>query len=385
MTAADPYIPLDKARRDHAADRLRRGLDIINPTTWEGQPIPERRWIVPGLIPCGSVTLLTGDGGTGKSLLALQLMTACGLGQPFLGIEVEPIRTLGIYCEDERDELQRRLVPILAHYDSTFADLDALELVSRVAGGDNSLMTFEQPGKPGEVTPLHAEIMNRAINTGARLLVLDSLHDLFPGNENIRQHARQFIGSLREIALEIDGAVLVLGHPSAAGLASGSGTAGSTGWSNSVRARCYLTRPEPEDGEPVDRDARTLDLPKSNYGPAGGQIRLRYRDGVFIRDEAGGGFVDHLAKGNQESADDAVFLHCLDVLTAQNRNVSHSTNAKNYAPKEMVGMKEAGKIGRRRLESAMKRLFSAGEILANLPVGSRANRHQQFGIQRAPK
>ena len=41
-------------------------LNVINPSDWEGQPIPERHWYLEGLIPNGQVTLLSGDGGTGK-------------------------------------------------------------------------------------------------------------------------------------------------------------------------------------------------------------------------------------------------------------------------------------------------------------------------------
>jgi AAA domain len=40
---------------------------IINPANWEGLPIPPREWIVPDYIPHKTVTLLGGDGATGKS------------------------------------------------------------------------------------------------------------------------------------------------------------------------------------------------------------------------------------------------------------------------------------------------------------------------------
>ena len=40
----------------------------------EDRPIPERQWLVSGLIPLGSVTMLSGDGGLRKSILGLQLI-----------------------------------------------------------------------------------------------------------------------------------------------------------------------------------------------------------------------------------------------------------------------------------------------------------------------
>ena len=48
-----------------------RPLDVIDPLGWQDQPLPERRWLVDGLIPLHNVTMLGGDGGLGKSLLAL--------------------------------------------------------------------------------------------------------------------------------------------------------------------------------------------------------------------------------------------------------------------------------------------------------------------------
>jgi hypothetical protein len=46
---------------------------LLNPADWEGREVPQREWIVQDLIPAYTITLLTGDGATGKSLLALQL------------------------------------------------------------------------------------------------------------------------------------------------------------------------------------------------------------------------------------------------------------------------------------------------------------------------
>jgi hypothetical protein len=56
-------------------------LPTIDPLCWDEEPIPERRWIVPGIIPEGNVTMLNGDGGLGKSQLALQLLAACTIGR----------------------------------------------------------------------------------------------------------------------------------------------------------------------------------------------------------------------------------------------------------------------------------------------------------------
>ena len=56
-------------------------LDLL-----DGAPPPDRKWVLPGFIPCGEITLFTGPGGAGKSLFAQQLATALAGGVPFLGI-----------------------------------------------------------------------------------------------------------------------------------------------------------------------------------------------------------------------------------------------------------------------------------------------------------
>ena len=96
------------------------------------------------------------------------------------------------------------------------------------------------------------------------MLVLDSLHDIFAGEENRRVQARQFVQGLREIAREIDGVVLLSAHPSLSGRNSGTGESGSTAWNNAVRSRLYLTEADEQAGA-----TRILKTMKANYGPPG--------------------------------------------------------------------------------------------------------------------
>lgn len=272
---------------------------LVEPVAWHGEDVPVRRWVVPDLLPEGNVTLLAGDGGVGKSQLALQLLAATCLDRPWLGSPVRRCKAIGVFCEDDAEELHRRLADVLASYDATFGDLEDLKLVARV-GLDNLLMEWPNQWEPGEITPLCSQIHNLAVEHGAELVVLDSLHDFFGGNENSRPHARQFVGALRKIAVETKGAVLLTAHPSLAGRNTGTGEAGSTAWNNAVRSRLYLTARQHDDGE-TDRDFRELKVMKSNYSAPGGVIRLRWRGGVFVRDDvaqAPAGIVDMIALDN---------------------------------------------------------------------------------------
>jgi Mrp family chromosome partitioning ATPase len=71
----------------------------------DGQPVPERVWHVHDLIPANTVTLLSGDGGTGKSLCALQLAVSTALQRPWLGLAVRHGKAVYLSAEDDKADL----------------------------------------------------------------------------------------------------------------------------------------------------------------------------------------------------------------------------------------------------------------------------------------
>lgn len=347
---------MDNSRRLGRADDFSlEPLDVIDPVTLQGVTVPERRWLWENWMPMRAVTVLSGDGGTGKSLLALQLATACATGRPFLGQSVMRCKVLVIACEDEKDELHRRQASINGKLDLDMADLLDVFWIAR-AGLDNVMMNFPGDGQ-GEKTPFFDQVRAKALEMGAQLIVLDTAADLFGGNENIRPQVRQFINSLTSIALAIDGAILLLAHPSQAGKAAGTGESGSTAWNNSVRSRLYFTRPTPEKGEPEDKDARILSRQKSNYAQAGGSVPMRYMDGAFV------------ATGGEASEDDAwtlerkrkaeaAILEGIEQLALQKFRCNAHKGQANYAPKAILEKATAGQgFSQDELEAAMNRLF----------------------------
>lgn len=332
-----------------------RPLDIIDPCGWQDKPIPPREWLVEDLVPMHSVTMISGDGGLGKSLLAMQLLVACATGKEWLDQPTRRVKALGVHCEDDRDELHRRTADICEANDVGFYDLADLELVSRV-GLENSLMDFPQYGS-GEMTALFHKISNRALDTGAQLVVLDSLHDFYTGNENNRPQARQFVNALREIALQIEGAVVLLAHPSLQGMATGTGSSGSTAWNNTVRSRLYLTRPKANDEEEPDLNARILASKKANYSALGAEIAVRWRNGVFVRDIETTPAVQAIVTRNAER----VFMELLARVMKQGRYVTATPRSDNYAPKIFSRMSREYRV--KDFVVAMESLFQSGEIV----------------------
>ena len=349
--AHNPAMGWEAANPEYKSPRLK----TIDPLALDGKAIPPRRWLVDGWIPMGAVTMLAGDGGVGKSLLAMQLATACAIGQPWLGQHTMACKALGLWCEDDSDELQRRQDSINRHYGVGFGDLENLTWVSR-PGADSVMMTFNYD--VGTATEFCQSVHNLAIDTGAQLVVLDSLHDLFAGNENIRPQARQFINLLRGLAIDIEGAVVLCSHPSQSGLASGSGSSGSTAWNNTVRSRLYLTKPSVDEGAIVDDAERVLQRVKSNYSSTGDSLDLIWRDGVFQPVATPQGLFAGMATRNAETA----FLDGLDALTRAGRNLSDNSHSGNYAPKLIMRTVHGKRHKLQELAGAMERLFSDGKI-----------------------
>lgn len=335
-------------------------LNWGNPTTWHGKDIPPREWLVDGWVPMRQVTMLSGDGGVGKTLLAQQLLTAAATGTNWLGMPARHVRALGVFCEDDDTELARRQKAINDHMGLDFNDLEDMQWASRV-GLETLLIDLTTHDEDKMLTPLYQTIHNATQDFGAQLLVLDSLHDLFGGNENYRSQAQQFINKLRNIALDMDGAVVLCAHPSRSGLNDGSGTSGSTAWNNAVRSRFYLHRSEADDGEEPDENARVISRKKSNYARRGEFLNLTWNDGVLIPlDSGSGGMVGTIERRNAEN----VFLELLGLFERQNRPVSDSVHASNFAPKMFAKQPWTERQGFKRpdFERAMEALFSADEI-----------------------
>jgi RecA-family ATPase len=250
-------------------------LRFISPTGLYQLPLPPREWIVEDWLPVGTVSLSYGDGGIGKSLLAQQLLTSCASGVPWCGLQVQRCRVMGLFCEDDEDELHRRQDAINTHHQIDFDELGDMRWASGV-GQDNVLIRFESDGLP-VMTERFNDLSKAAKQFGAKLVLIDTAADTFGGSENDRAQVRQYIGNaLTKMARDIGGAVLVNAHPSRNGMKDG-GTmdSGSTGWSNSSRSRWALTRPVVQDGEPPDPDARILTRMKANYSSIGDAIKLR--------------------------------------------------------------------------------------------------------------
>lgn len=396
----DSTNPFDTAIDKDKPETAEPLLDIkwVNPREWHGVTPPERKWIVPGMVPDGEVTLLTGAGGVGKTLAAQQLGTCISKALPFLGIPtLDPTpgadpsgrKVMLFLCEDSEDELHMRQRDINASLCLDMNDVSANLRIASRKYMDNLLTIWDRNTGAMKRSAVWKQLSTDAKAFGAKVIVVDTIADTFGGNEIDRSQVRQFVQScLGRLAQEIGGAVIALGHPSKAGQTSGEGTSGSTAWHASVRSRLYL--------EHVTKDAsgpfRKLSNKKANYGPAGDVFMLRWSRGAFelvtsktsaiigadgvIGGAAGLGGTRNMA----ETIDDAIILGVAE-MAAQGVQMSMVKNGGYFAPKVLRERCDALAIfDVKDVEAGMERALAAHRVEVAI-VGRKPNRHPILGYR----
>ncbi len=340
---------------------------------------PAREFVVKGIIARKTVTLLTGDGGVGKSSLALQLAECIRRGEPFLGKETVAGTTLLYSCEDDGEELHRRLHGVQRSMGAAPAVVPGrLQLAPRV-GNNNALVQFNAGTGLAEPTDAFRALEATAKETRVDLLVIDTTAQTFPGNENDRASVTAYVNLLAGLALRTNAGVLLLAHPPKM---QGSEYSGSTGWDGTVRARLFLRR-DNTNGSP----RYFLKLAKANYAAQFEVELVRDDDGVmWLVEEAPPSMADKINAHQDLARFKTIFLSALDTLTHQGRAISHSNRAPNFAPRAIIRAELGLDCSVKHLSAAMEALFKDGTIIAGAVVGKGPDRKPVYGITRsAPK
>jgi RecA-family ATPase len=327
-------------------------LPLINIRLWQGVEPKPRQWIVHERIPDHNVTLLTGHGGVGKTLLMQQLSAATVLGRDWIGELPEPGPVLFITAEDDEDELHFRYNKIAKFYDVSFDQLadNGLHLMS-LAGKDATMAVADSKGivKP---TDLFHTMVRTIREIRPRWVGIDTTADIFVVNERERTEVRQCISLMRGIALSIGTAVILLSHPSLTGISTGTGLSGSTAWNNSVRSRLYLKvekaskEDEQADDDEIDHSSpRILEFMKSNYSALAAPVKLKWKDGLLLPEQHTTKSAFEVAAAEERAR--TIFLKLIERYNRQDQAVSPNPNARNYAPLEFARQAEAKELHRK--------------------------------------
>jgi archaellum biogenesis ATPase FlaH len=323
------------------------------------------RFVIPGWLPAGYATLISGHGGLGKSGIILALAVCVAAGAPFYGLQTERRRVLLLSCEDRAAVLHWRLHRIAAHMGIDLAALGGWLDIRDLVGRPAILWT------PEATTPAFAELAATIRTTGTEILIVDGIADAFAGNENSRSDVKAFVGTLLGLVPPDNGAVILIGHvnrTTAGGGSTSQGYSGSTGWNNAVRARWFLsaeTTAASDDGGPDRTGALLLELQKSNLGPTAGVLR-------FVWDEDAGMFVGSLEQSestfdrrNRDQEEQDGVMRALaaasdPVPAAQSgqRTAFHVLSVRPEFPASLL----AGNAARRRFWRHLEALRAMGKI-----------------------
>ena len=240
--------------------------------------IPERPWIIPGLLMRRHVTMLAAPGSTGKSVLCMTVAAFLANGTDLGGRykhRGKACRVLYYSAEEDLHEQSRRLAAICtAHgldYRKTAENLRLWTL------DDVNLMLAQTgpAGVPAHNTT-HSDLLGRHTD-GADVVILDPLADIHLLPESDNAAMSWFMRHMRGYAMSRNIAVLVTHHV-AKGIGNREGNVdimrGASAIANSARTSLTLFPPTEEDcstyGIPKEERNRyvRLDDAKMNLGLA---------------------------------------------------------------------------------------------------------------------
>lgn len=330
-------------------------LDIIDWTSFKPSP-PPRRWLIEDWIPDREAVLLSGDGGTGKSLVALQLALALGAGVPVFGLQTTPCRVLYLACEDSPEELHRRAHAALMAPEHAFTELSPGRVSFASLVGRDALLAVEGQENRNiiEVGPLYNQLKKtldavRGDQDEPFILILDTAADMLGANENARSVVNQFVKRcLGGLVKKYGVTPLVIGHTAKA---AGSEYSGSTAWNNSFRVRLFLRHHESE----ALSNHRVLARAKSNYSEKGEEIQLFWERGSF---RVAGAFDE---SETIAAVDEAVLLTVQAFEDAGNP-VSGQTNGGRSLFRQKILGPNGRPISKSDKKDAVGRLLKAGRI-----------------------
>nr|BDD47867.1 hypothetical protein 37 [Burkholderiaceae bacterium] len=369
-------IDATNAKLDKTKQIEKEKIEPLAPTKFvrlrelnERNPIPIE-WVIKGWLPMGNCTGLYADGGVGKSVLALQVAAVVANGIEFFGYQCEAGKVLGIFSEDDNEEILRRMQKIYHHYNLNPEDGEENLHLWGAAGIDNMMVSYDAQHRRLELSPFKVleKTLQVAFDEGNpyRLVVLDNISQIYGGSEIHRGEVTNFVNALTGLAKRFNCGVLVLGHIAKA---QGSEFSGSTGWNNALRSRWFMNLQEDETTQLIKS--------KANYAPKE-EIQLKMMNAVFHK-------LDASHSEEQIDAIKAAIKNAIEEYTKQQQATSPSPQATTYLIRLMVDDEKLAKHQKKQAGQLLKQLIADGEVKTNQPLGwKKADRKDAVGLAIVP-
>lgn len=172
------------------------------------QPLPDTEYTIEGVIAEGTVGVLVGESGDGKSYAMMSASGDIALGELFLGHKVKQGPVLYIDEESNEKLFQRRLQKVLAG----------------LCGDENTPFNYTSlAGFDLRKSADQTQLKNLIIQTGAVFVVIDALMDVMPGaDENSVKDIMPVFRAVRKIANDTKCSILFIHHLNKTGTFRGS-------------------------------------------------------------------------------------------------------------------------------------------------------------------
>lgn len=222
---------------------------------------PEVPWVIDGLVVRGTLTILNGREGEGKSLLAMALAAGVALGETQAGMDCHPGKVLIVDTENGSYETHRRVHALgLPATVEVYEPDDGQRFDLRSDLGDlDRLLAAHRPD----------------------LLILDSFRTLWGGEENDSGEVAKVLDPLRNLVRKHKAGTILLHH---SGKATGGSYRGSSAIGASAELGFTLAREEGDE----DHARRSLHCWKCRPAPKPTKawLRLSVERGMVLIDQA---------------------------------------------------------------------------------------------------
>jgi len=210
------------------------------------------RWLWPGRVPSGKVTMIAGDPSLGKSLITIDMAARVSSGRDWPDSPAQPGQAGSVILLSAEDDPDDTIAPRLI---AAGADCNRVHVLTTVRRSDGKLSTFRLED---------IAVLEKAIETvgGVKLIVIDPI-SAYLGRADSHKNAeiRGLLAPLAELAQRNGVAIVVVSH-----LTKSSGgkamyrTSGSLAFVAAARASHLVI------GDPEAEDRRMMLPVKSNLG-----------------------------------------------------------------------------------------------------------------------
>jgi AAA domain-containing protein len=187
-------------------------LVTVDAGEWNEQDIPRRPWIAHGYALRGHLTVLSGPGAGGKSMITIGWAIALAMGKAFHRFRADaPCRCLLYNVEDDTFEQRRRLSAALRQFDAAPSDL-AGRVIRVSPSANGTLVHRDKDWGATKSTDILRAIEEVIDQHNPDVAILDPFIELHDSDENDNNAIRAVLAHFRNVAIKRNIAVILLHH-----------------------------------------------------------------------------------------------------------------------------------------------------------------------------